>query len=61
MECTRCDDELIEGKNIHKNWHVPICTACREAMINHIGSFEINEKEEEIMNKRFKDTNWSEI
>lgn len=33
--CLTCGKELIEGRNIKENWHKPICTNCREILLNY--------------------------
>lgn len=50
MDCKRCGEELIKGKNIYKNWHLPICIRCR---VERVKNFKITEEERRIMNERF--------
>jgi NMD protein affecting ribosome stability and mRNA decay len=50
MQCSRCNKKLIEGKNIHKNWHIPMCTSCRR---KHLGNeWKLTKGEENIMKMR---------
>lgn len=52
MKCSRCAKELIEEKNIHKNWHIPMCTSCRR---KHLGNeVRLTKEEENIMKMRLK-------
>lgn len=33
--CLTCGKELIESRNIKKDWHKPICNDCREVLLNY--------------------------
>jgi hypothetical protein len=55
MKCTRCKKELIEGKNIYIDWHLPICKDCRKKIkdsFNNEGTF--TKREITIAYKRLK-------
>lgn len=56
MKCTRCKKELIEGDNVRKDWHVPICQECRKEMVENgkWGTSKLTEEERKIMNERLK-------
>lgn len=54
MKCTRCNKKLIEAKNIPFNWHIPICTACRNKLLKDL-NFKLTKQELNTMEKRFKD------
>jgi hypothetical protein len=52
MKCTRCKKDLIAGKNIYEDWHIPICKECRKKM--NWGSDPLTKREQNIMEKRLK-------
>ena len=53
MKCTRCQEEVIEGKNIPIAWHVPICFTCRRKMKDVWGKEDsLTEQEDRIMKLR---------
>ncbi|OGY23293.1 MAG: hypothetical protein A2172_03755 [Candidatus Woykebacteria bacterium RBG_13_40_15] len=33
--CQTCGKELIEGLNIKKEWHIPLCVNCREIVMSY--------------------------
>jgi hypothetical protein len=57
MKCTRCKENLVEGKNIYKNWHLPICINCRKNInpFGLCGNSQLTKEEEMIMYKRLKE------
>jgi RNase P subunit RPR2 len=56
MICTRCKELLVEGKNVYRNWHVPICTKCRQKMRDDWGKEgTLTKREITIMEKRLKE------
>ena len=52
MKCTRCKKELIAGKNIYENWHIPICRECRKNMDGGVDP--LTPKESRTMERRLK-------
>jgi hypothetical protein len=47
--CETCGRELVEGHNVKKNYHIPLCEDCREI----VNAYEINkEKIVKIMKAR---------
>jgi hypothetical protein len=53
MNCTRCNTQLIEGENINKGWHVPICVLCRGKLLDN-KEYDLTEGEQKIQIQRFK-------
>jgi endogenous inhibitor of DNA gyrase (YacG/DUF329 family) len=49
--CVTCGKEIIEGKNIKENWHLPMCDDCREIIMNYLMQ---KDKIDRIMRFRFK-------
>lgn len=37
--CLTCGTKLIEGRNIKRDWHKPICNKCREVLLNYLKVF----------------------
>jgi hypothetical protein len=33
--CYTCGKELIEGSTIKRDWNKPLCTDCREVLLNY--------------------------
>jgi hypothetical protein len=33
--CETCGQDLIEGLNIKKSWHIPMCNNCREIIFTY--------------------------
>jgi len=52
--CTRCKIELIPGRNIAKNWHIPICRSCRESRIRR-GDWSLTKEEKKVMDQRMRE------
>lgn len=51
IKCSRCNKKLIAGKNIPKDWHVPICKECRIKTMNK-NNFDLTKEEIKIMRDR---------
>jgi hypothetical protein len=49
--CVTCGKELVEGKNIKENWHLPLCDDCREIIFNYVTQ---KDRIDRIMRYRFK-------